>query len=191
MKQNVLSNLAHLSLEEIAQLAAQEKLPPVSQWQPERDMDSHMRIDKNGQWYHHDEPIKRESLARLFSTILRREDDGRYALVTPFERQFITVDDMPFLAVEMKSEGKGEQRTIAIRLNNGRLVIVDASAPILIDENAQHPAPFVTLQNGLCARFSRALSYEIFTLALEESATYHFPAIGVYSHGHFCKLASK
>mgnify|MGYP003693630191 CR=1 FL=1 len=40
-------------------------------------------------------------LVKLFASVLRRETDGRYWLVTPAERGRIEVEDVPFLAVAL------------------------------------------------------------------------------------------
>ncbi len=58
-------------------------------------------------------------MVRLFSSILRREPDGRFVLVTPVEKLDIDVEDAPFVAVELRSEGEGEARRLAFRLNTG------------------------------------------------------------------------
>lgn len=76
-------DLHSLSLAEIAQLAADAKLPPVDRWNPSHCGHSGMRIARDGTWFHEGSPIGRAAMVRLFSTILRREPDGGYVLVTP------------------------------------------------------------------------------------------------------------
>src|SRR3546814_6431855 len=76
-----------------------------------------MRIARDGTWFHQGSPIGREAMVRLFSTILRREPDGSHVLVTPVEKLSIEVEDAPFVAVELKSEGEGRTRSLAFRLN--------------------------------------------------------------------------
>ncbi|MDN8926708.1 DUF1285 domain-containing protein, partial [Staphylococcus aureus] len=75
--------------------------------------------------------ISRPAMVRLFASVLRREPDGRYALVTPFEQQWIEVEDAPLLAVELKSEGTGDQRRLAFRLNTDELVVAGPERPII------------------------------------------------------------
>ena len=70
-----------------------------------------MRIARDGTWFHEGSPIGRPAMVRLFSTILRREPDGGFVLVTPVEKLDIQVEDAPFVAVELKSEGEGGRRT--------------------------------------------------------------------------------
>ncbi|HSG96020.1 MAG TPA: DUF1285 domain-containing protein, partial [Afifellaceae bacterium] len=72
---------------------------PVAQWDPPANGASDMRIGLDGIWYHFGRPISREPLVRLFASILRREKDDGYALVTPVEKLSIIVDDAPFAAV--------------------------------------------------------------------------------------------
>src|SRR5882757_1340613 len=106
-------DLSTLSLAEIARLAEEKKLPPVDKWNPTHCGDSEMRIARDGTWFHQGSPIGRQAMVRLFSTILRREPDGRFVLVTPVEKLDIAVEDAPFVAVEMKAEGEGRAASLA------------------------------------------------------------------------------
>src|SRR5687768_12793166 len=118
-----LPDLTGLSLADIAALAAAKKLPPVDKWNPANCGTSAMRIARDGTWFHEGSPIGRPAMVRLFSTILRREEDGSFVLVTPVEKLSIHVEDAPFVAVELKSEGEGEGRSLAFRINTGDLVV--------------------------------------------------------------------
>lgn len=162
-----------LTLQEAARLLADRKLPPVESWHPERSGDSAMEIKADGRWFHQGGEIKRPAMVQLFSTILRREADGSYALVTPAERLTIAVDDLPFRAVEMKSEGAGEGRKLIFRLNTHDLVMAGPENPLSFGDNPDDPDPRLhvrgTIGNGLEARIDRALYYEIAELALAES----------------------
>lgn len=70
-------------------------LPPVHLWNPPFSGDLDMRIARDGTWFYERSPINRFELVRLFSSILKKEDD-RYFLVTPVEKVGIKVDDAPF-----------------------------------------------------------------------------------------------
>src|ERR1700712_607901 len=80
-------------------------LPPVHLWDPQHAGDIDIVIRRDGTWVHEGAPIHREALVRLFSTILRKDPDG-YWLVTPVEKQHLTVEDAPFVAtsVDRRSE---------------------------------------------------------------------------------------
>jgi hypothetical protein len=158
--------LAGLSLAEIARLAEERKLPPVEQWNPEHCGDSEMRIARDGSWFHQGSPIGRQAMVRLFSTILRREPDGRFVLVTPVEKLDIQVEDAPFVAVELKAEGEGEEASLAFRLNTGDLVVAGPDHPLRFAAGADGPHPYLRVRGGLDALIARPVYYELAELAL-------------------------
>ncbi len=177
-------DLAGLSLSEIARLVAENRLPPVDSWNPAHCGDSQMRIARDGSWFHEGSPIGRAAMVRLFATILRREDDGSYVLVTPVEKLTIAVEDAPFVAVEMKSEGEGESRKLAFRLNTDELVVADEAHPLRIEQREDGPHPYLLVRRGLEALVARPVYYELVNLALEEDAT----PPGLWSEGRFFAL---
>lgn len=172
-------NLASLSLSQIAELAAARKLPPVSDWRPDKNGDSEMRIASDGRWYHQGGEITRPAMVRAFSSLLRLENDGSYWLVTPYERLSIVVEDASFLAVEMQSEGDGEARKLAFRLNTDDLVI---AGPANIIE--MRPLPYLHVRDGLWAKIARPVYYELAEMALSE----HHEPLGLWSNGSFFAL---
>ena len=176
------ADLTGLSLAEIARLAADRKLPPVELWNPQRCGHSGMRIARDGTWFHEDSPIGRPAMVRLFSTILRREPDGGFVLVTPGEKLDIEVEDAPFVAVELKSEGEREGRTLAFRLNSGDIVVAGPEHRLRFDSG---PHPYLEVRAGLDALVARPVYYELAELALAEG---HDPP-GLWSGGSFFALA--
>lgn len=177
-------DLAGLSLSDIAALGADNRLPPVERWNPEHCGDSRMRIASDGTWYHEGSPIGRPAMVRLFSTILRREPDDSYVLVTPAEKLSIEVEDAPFVAVELKSEGEGRSRRLAFRLNTGDIVLADAEHPVWVTQRDDGPHPYLKVRKGLDALIARSVYYELVNLALDEE---HDPP-GVWSEGQFFAL---
>ncbi len=178
-------DLAQLSLAEAARLAAERKLPPVEQWNPTHCGDSEMRIARDGTWFHQDSPIGRENMVRLFSTVLRREPDGGYVLVTPVEKLSIAVEDAPFLAVEMKAEGEGRAGRLAFRLNTGDLVTAGPEHPLRFVERDDGPHPYLHVRGGLEALVVRSIYYELAERALADDAD----PPGVWSEGAFFAIA--
>ncbi|WP_315763839.1 DUF1285 domain-containing protein [Sphingomonas sp. Y38-1Y] len=174
-------DLAGLSLADIARLAEADKLPPVDKWNPAHCGDSEMRIARDGSWTHQGSPITRTEMVRLFSTILRREPDGGYVLVTPVEKLDIAVEDAPFVAVEMKAEGAGEAMKIAFRLNTGDLVTAGPNHPLRFENGAEGPRPYLHVRGGLEALVARTVYYELVDIALANSAV----APGIWSDGAF------
>ena len=179
-----LPDLATLSLAEIATLIEQRRLPPVEQWNPTHCGDSEMRIARDGTWYHQGSPIGRQAMVRLFSTILRREADGRYVLVTPVEKLDIAVEDAPFVAVEMKAEGEGAAARLAFRLNTGDLVTAGPDHPLRFAEGEDGPRPYLHVRGGLEALVARAVYYDLAERALADDAA----RPGVWSDGAFFPL---
>lgn len=178
------ANLASLSLDDIAAAIADRKLPPVDQWHPEREAAIDIRITRDGRWIHEGDPIERTALVTLFSTILRREDDGSFVLVTPAEKLAIQVEDAPFVAVELKSEGEGADRTLAFRLNSGDLVVAGPDHPIDLRESRDGVLPYLHVRRGLDALIGRAAYYQLIDLALAEDNE----PLGLSSGGAFFVL---
>lgn len=179
-------DLETLSLAEVAKALAEKRLPPVEQWHPTHCGDSEMRIARDGTWFHQGTPIGRPAMVALFSTILRREADGGYVLVTPGEKLDIAVEDAPFVAVEMKSEGMGRDRRLAFRLNTGDLVVADAAHALRFEEHDGEPRPYLHVRAGLEALVARPVFYELADIALSED---NDPS-GVWSSGHFFPMAA-
>jgi hypothetical protein len=158
--------LQGLSLAELQRLIDERRLPPVDQWNPERCGDSGMRIARDGTWYHDGEPIRQPAMVRLFSTVLRREPDGRHVLVTPVEKLDIHVESTAFRAVEMACEGEGQAQRIAFRLDSGDAVILGPDHPLRIVETEHGPSPRLLVRHGLEAELTRSVYYELAELAL-------------------------
>ncbi len=179
---NTTRDSAGRSLGELAALLADGKLPPVHLWNPAHCGDSLMRIAADGTWFHEGSPIGRPALVRLFSTILRREADGGFVLVTPGEKLDIQVDDAPFVAVEATSEGEGRDRRIIFRTNTDDLVAAGPANILRIDTAPDGtPRPYLHVRAGLEALVNRAVFYQLADLALAEGAT----PPGLWSDGAF------
>ncbi len=159
--------MASLSLAHIAELVAQRVLPPVEDWHPDKTGQSDMHITVDGRWFHQGGEITRPAMIRAFSSLLRC-DDGKFWLVTPHEKLSIIVDDVPYIAVELRSEGQGVQRQIAFRTNTDELVVLNADHPMAMRENAEMLLPYVMVRNGLWAKLARPVYYELAEIALAE-----------------------
>lgn len=105
-------------------------------------------------------------------------------LVTPVEKLEIDVEATAFRAVEMESEGVGEQRRIALRLDSGDALIVDPDHPLRLVAGEQGPSPRVLVRHGLEAELARPVYYELAEIALAEGR--HPP--GIWSAGAFFPL---
>jgi len=139
-------------------------LPPVERWNPPFCGDIDMRIAADGTWFYLGTPIGRPALVKLFSSVLRRDEDD-YFLVTPVEKVGIVVEDAPFQAVEMEVAGEGDARSIAFRTQVDDLVSVGADNPIRFERAAKDGLkPYIHVRRGLWARVTRALTYDLLAL---------------------------
>ncbi|KPF75597.1 hypothetical protein IP88_07055 [alpha proteobacterium AAP81b] len=178
----------------LAELAAEigkGRLPPVHLWHPAHCGNSDMRIAADGTWFHEGSPIGRKELVKLFSTILRRETDGSFVLVTPGEKLDILIEDAPFVAVEVTSAGAGAERRLIFRLNTDDLVACGREHPLRVETAADGtPRPYLHVRgaigNGLEALVNRAVFYELADLALAEKPE----APGLWSDGAFFPFAA-
>ena len=139
--------------------------PPLHLWHPPLCGDIPIRIAGDGSWYHDGGEIKRPTLVRLFASILRREEDGEYYLVTPGEKWRIEVDKHPLIVTDFDSSEE-QPASLLLTLNTGKQVTVDADHPLFLDGAAEGIAA-VSLDNGLTALFSRAAWYRLVATAEE------------------------
>lgn len=179
-------DFASLSLTEVARALAERRLPPVEKWHPTHCGDSEMRIARDGTWFHQGSPIGRREMVRLFSTILRREPDGGHVLVTPGEKLDIAVEDAPFVAVEVKSEGAGHDRSLAFRLNTDDLIVAGPDNAIRFESQDDGPHPYLHVRGGLEALIARAVYYELAEIALGEGDD----PPGLWSNGAFFPMTA-
>lgn len=132
--------------------------------------DIDMRIDINGVWHYQGSPINRHALVKLFSTVVRRDADGQYWLITPAEMARINVEDAPFLAVEIDVTHDNGVKCLRFRTNVDKWVTADATHPIRVITDAEtgEPRPYVQLtEDGTEARIIRSVFYELAELAFE------------------------
>lgn len=128
------------------------------QWNPTHCGEIDIRIAKDGTWYHEGTRIKRLPLVKLFASVLRREANGEYYLVTPVEKMRIRVEDAPFIAHTLEITHENSQQTLVFTTNLDEQVIADREHPIriAIHPHTQEPRPYVMFRNGLEALISRS-----------------------------------
>jgi hypothetical protein len=141
-----------------------------------------IRIARDGSWWHERSRIERPGLVRLFASVLRRDGDGDYWLITPAERGRITVEDAPFIAVEMVVEGSGTAQVLRLRTNLDEWVAVGAGHELRFAEGGE---PYVMVRDGLEAKVARAVYYDLLELVTEVDGRQ-----GVWSGGVFFELTA-
>ena len=145
-----------------------------------------IRIAADGSWYHEGGLIGRPALVKLFSSVLRREVDGSYWLVTPVERGRIDVEDAPFVITSVEIEGPGQDQQIRFVTNVDDAVLLGAEHPLVMRPaaGADDLRPYVSIRNGLEALVARPVFYEL----AEVSTTGPDDRFGVWSGGSFFAL---
>ncbi|MEM1389848.1 MAG: DUF1285 domain-containing protein [Pseudomonadota bacterium] len=182
-----------ISLEEVLKAIAPQgldgKLPPVDVWNPERSSDIDMEIRADGSWWHEGTKIKRERLVKLFSRILRRDEDGSYWLVTPYEKVVVHVEDAPFMAIRVDRSGvPGPDQTLVCKTNLGDVTLAGPQAQLRVntDPETLEPAPYVLVRGRLEAKLTRPVFYELADMAVERHG--QSGVLGVWSQGAFFEL---
>ncbi len=171
------------SAESIAASAAEvgkRGLPPVENWNPPFCGDLDMRIARDGTWFYLGTPIGRAGLVKLFSSIIRKDDD-KYFLVTPVEKVGITVDDAPFVAIDFNAAGNGDQQKLRFETHVGDVFIAGPDHPIRIayDEDGE-PSPYVLVRRNLEALIDRKSFYRLVDLGVHKDDWF-----GIWSSGEF------
>jgi hypothetical protein len=160
--------------------------PPLHLWHPELSGDIDIQIKCDGNWIHEGSPIKRAALVRLFASILRRESDGEYYLVTPVEKWRLQVECLPLLITDFEQVISNGEPLLRVTLNTGRTLDVNDEHPLYLPELQLAPEiPAVKLEHGLAALFSRAAWYRLAELCQETEA-----GTGVWSAGKFWRITA-
>ncbi len=139
----------------------EKRLPPVETWNPTHCGEAGFEILRDGTWMHEGTRITRESLVRLFASILRKDADGETYLVTPVEKIRVRVEDAPFLAVRVDRHGEGAAQTLAFTTNMGDVVTAGPANPLRVRYDGEEPRPYVLVRGRLEARVLRAPFYEL------------------------------
>ncbi len=168
-------------------------LPPVHLWEPEFCGQMDMVIKSDGSWWHDGTPIGREKLVQLFSTILRKDEDGQHYLVTPVEKIAIEVERAAFIATKLDVTGRGDEQkqNVFFTTNLAGIVALDADHPVRVDIEPQtdRPLPFLAVRGRLEALLTRPVFFELAELATERE-TPDGPQLGIWSAGQFFPLGA-
>jgi uncharacterized protein len=144
-----------------------------------------LSIARDGTWFHRGTPIGRMGLVKLFARVLRRESDGRFWLVTPYERGTIEVADSPFVGVDVDFAGEGEGQTVTVRTNLDETATLGLAHPMRVAIGPEgERVPYIAVRDGLEARLARAPFYRL----VERAVPGADGALGVWSEGTFHEL---
>ncbi|KEQ11531.1 DUF1285 domain-containing protein [Endozoicomonas numazuensis] len=173
--------------ESLKSLQKQKGLPPVHLWNPDFCGDIDMKICRDGSWMYMGSPIARESMVKLFSTILRHDDDDCFYLVTPVEKVRIQVEDAPFVAVSVESKESG----MVFTTNVGDEVILNQEHPLWVevDPSTGEPSPYIRVRAQLDALIHRNVFYQLIEMA-EEKTTDEGVELFISSHSQSFTLGT-
>ncbi len=148
-------------LDQILDRIQSKNLPPVRLWNPSLTGEMDMRIAADGSWYYQGSKIERLSMVKLFSTILKKQADD-FFLVTPVEKYKISVEDTPFVAVEVDKINSDPQ-VLLFRTNVDDEVIADADhqLKVSIDSATSEPRPYLHIRDDLYALIHRNVFYQL------------------------------
>lgn len=164
-------------------------LPPVEEWHPPLCGDMPLVVASDGSWWHEGRPIERESLVRLFASILKREGDD-YFLVTPVEKWRIAVEEVPFRVVALEVFNRGEKtQALVFSTSVGDRVVAGADHPLRVcaDLTSGEPAPYLLVRHNLEGKLTRSVFYQLADLAGPSRDTGE-KRLGVVSQNHFFPL---
>ena len=165
----------------LAHIDPEGEIPPVASWHPAQAGEMDLVIAADGRWIHEGRPIARPRLVRLLSTILRREADGAYYLVTPVEKQRIRVEDRPFLVVEADPDANGHWW---LTTNVGDRLVLDERHRLCLSETPRgETVAEVPVRFGLAARLGRNVYYRLVELAESRPLAEGGEELGLVSGG--------
>lgn len=153
--------------------------------------DLNIHIDQEGTWYYHGTPIGRKELVKLFSTVIHKDGNGAYWLITPAEKGRIRVEDAPFMAVEMTVSDEGHAQKLAFRTNVDDIVMAGLTHPLRISEDFRtgEPSPYILVRDTLEAKLTRSVFYHLVDLGVEHDTSKGM-RFGVWSDGAFFELGN-
>ena len=91
------------------------------------------RINKEGRWLHESVEIKKSSMVKLFSSLLKVEN-GQYFLVTPNEKWQIQVDIAPFFIIDAQRMSRQVLQVIMVKAKTGEEVLLGRDNPIIMQK---------------------------------------------------------
>jgi hypothetical protein len=143
----------------LAGIEPEGEIPPLQRWHPEQQGEMDLVIAADGRWIHEGVTITRARLVRLLSTLLWRDLDGSYWLMTPVEKLRIRVEDRPFLVVDADRDERGDWH---LTTNVGDRLTLDETHRLHLGETSNgEEVPEVPVRFGLSARLGRNVYYRL------------------------------
>ena len=173
---------------DIEQSKTKSGYPPVENWHPDVVGEIDIRIDREGNWYYQEEVMARQAMVKLFSSILRLDDDNCYYLVTPVEKMKITVDVAPFAIIDFRVDEQNDKPTLVFIDSVGDEITLNNQEQFQIHTtDNDEPQPFLMVRRNLKGLINRNVFYRLVNIA-EERRVNGVEQVGVWSSGLFFEL---
>jgi len=128
------------------------------------------KINARGEWYYNNSIISRKSLVKLFSSVLTRYKDGSFHLKTPVEDVLIEIEDVPFIIINLRIKYENCQ-IVYFETNVGDIIKLGQNNPLWMEKNNRNNEllPYVLVKEGIAAKISRAVYYDLIELVIEKN----------------------
>lgn len=160
-------NSTSLSLSQLQSLLGDRRTPPLEKWQPTETVAFPILIKDNGDWYHEGHKIERESLVKLFASVLWGQSDGKtttYYLKTPSHLYQIAVENAPILITQADKVDKDGKAAIAFSTNTHGVLLLDDEHCPYFDEYHGELQLYVPMAHKLRAKLTATALYQLVAL---------------------------
>ena len=145
-------------------LEGHDNFPPVVKWNPDLCVGQEFFIDREGNWFYNNSPIKNLKLINLFSTVLKKEAND-YFLVTPVEKVLVKVEIAPYVIIDFKMTN--DSIMLITNMNYKFVLNKDNSTRLIEYQNSI--IPIVKVRNNIEGFFNRNTYYKLVDLALDKN----------------------
>ena len=145
-------------------LEGHDSFPPVDKWDPDLCEGQEFYIDREGNWFYNNSPIKNYKLINLFSRVLKRESND-YFLVTPVEKVPVKVEIAPYVIIDYKINDD----SISLTTNMNYEFILNKENSTKLIEYQNTYISIVNVRNKIEGFFNRNTYYKLIDMALDKN----------------------
>ena len=131
--------------------------PELDIWDPPLSGDIDIVIRADGEWLHEGAQFRRKAIVDLFSSVLRRESDGNYYLVTPVEKWRIRVEKHALQVIDISRDSTSKE--LIATCNHGPALSIGPEHPLKTSDDSD--IPWLRCNHGLTAGLARSVWYHL------------------------------
>ena len=105
--------------------------------------------------------IKKESLVKLFASVLVADEKGNFYLETPAEKGKIEVEDSPFVIKTFFIRGLNKNQEIIFKTNIGEEIILGKKNPLFYRKYKKSFVPYIVIKKNINAKILRSVYYQL------------------------------